>query len=584
MFRLTLCASLLVMLVASCDFPRTPYQGQPASPDDSPADGASPDGPPKGPSGPALLFPATNAYTGVVAQGTITRFAWKAGRSDPRGLTYHLDISPDRTFTIATQSYTTTTTEQSIDLNPAFGNSAPPVGRRLYWRVNECLGTDCSPYTTRVLNFSRSDRDFNGDGYADLLIGAPYGTTGVAQVFFGAGSGIDTISDGTLTRVGSSGDTFGISVASASDFNGDGYCDVLVGASLAGAGGGAYVYLGGAGATFDTMADWTSLGSASAQLGHSVSSAGDVNGDGFSDLIVGAFSSGAGGGNAGQAFVFLGGTSPDNVADATITGAAGDRMGIAVAGVGDVNNDGMDDILVAGIVQGTPGAAYLRYGNRSSVLSVDGVTLRGANNDDAFGQSLAGAGDLNGDGYADFIVGAPGRDPAGSAYVFLGATALAPAMYVLNGTTAGDSFGFAVSAAGDVNGDGFADVIVGASNNDDGGANAGSAYVYFGGASFDTTPDGKVVGASSESFGTSVGRAGDVDGDRFPDIIVGTDAPTQGRAYVYRGGAGTQLNPVVDYIFTGTVAGNGFGVSVASARPRPSPPPRGFAQCAAKKT
>ena len=166
-------------------------------------------------------------------------------------------------------------------------------------------------------------------------------------------------------------------------------------------------------------------------FGISVSGAGDVNGDGFADVIVGAYLNDAGGGNAGRAYVYYGGPAADAVADLTLTGeAAGDEFGISVSGARDVNGDGFADVIV------------------------------GANLNDA------------------------GGGEAGRAYVYYGGPgADAVADLTLTGEAAGDQFGYSVSGAGDVRGDGFADVIVGASLNDAGGLFAGRAYVYYGGPS-----------------------------------------------------------------------------------------------------
>ena len=126
---------------------------------------------------------------------------------------------------------------------------------------------------------------------------------------------------------------------------------------------------------------------------------------------------------------------------------------------------------------------------------------------------------------------------------------------ILIGESVGDYFGFSVSTAGDVNGDGFSDVIVGAYTNDAGGTDAGRAYIFFGGASMDNTADVTLTGASDEDkFGTSVSTAGDVNGDGYFDVIVGANyndagGSDAGSAYIYLGGAG--MDDVADLILTG---------------------------------
>ncbi|HEX9658066.1 MAG TPA: integrin alpha, partial [Bacteroidota bacterium] len=377
------------------------------------------------------------------------------------------------------------------------------------------------------------------------------------------------------------GDVFGFSVASAGDVNGDGYSDIIIGAYLNDAGGTdagrAYIYFGGA--IINNVADVILTGHAATDVfGYSVAGAGDVNGDGYSDVIVGAYGSDSGAFNAGRAYLFLGGSSMNNVADVTFTGvAANDNLGFSVAGAGDVNGDGYSDVIVAAHRNDAGGVdagrAYVYFGGSSMDNTVD-VTLTGAAAGDQFGVSVASAGDVNGDGFADVIVGGflndTGGADAGRAYIFHGGGSMDNiADVTLTGAAAGDFFGFSVASARDVNGDGYSDVIVGAYLNDAGGADAGQAYLYLGGPSMDNTADATFTGAAAgDFFGVSVASAGDVNGDGYPDIIVGAQwndagGADAGRAYMYLGGP--QLDNIVDAIFTGTGISNRFGRSVASA-------------------
>ena len=425
--------------------------------------------------------------------------------------------------------------------------------------------------------------DFNGDGYADVIVGAAgndAGGSGAGRVYiyFGAPGGtINTTADGILTGAAAS-DGFGDSVASAGDVNGDGYTDVIVGApGSASSAGRAYIYLGGPGASFDTTADSVIASVAGDVLGKSVASAGDVNGDGYADVVVGAIGNDAGGLNAGRAYVYFGGSGGtfDPVADGTLTGAAGgDAFGI-VSSAGDVNGDTYDDIIVGAVSNdagGTnAGSAYVYLGGAGATFNstADG-TLVGAGTATQLGKSVASAGDVNMDGYADVVVGAP-TTGAGSAYVYLGgagATFNSTADGTLTGAATGDQFGFSVAPAGDVNGDGYADIVVGA--NTAGAEGAGRAYVYLGGpgGTFNATADGTLVGAiAGDGFGVSVSSAGDVNSDDYDDVVVGalnndaggTDA---GRAYLYLGGEGITFNAAVDGTLTGAAAGDRFGQSV----------------------
>jgi hypothetical protein len=395
--------------------------------------------------------------------------------------------------------------------------------------------------------------DMNGDGYADVIVGAPLNDTGAsdggrALVFFG-GPGADDVPD--LTLIGTSAtELLGYSVASAGDFNGDGFDDVIVGAPFNDTGGAnigrAYIFFGGPNP--DAIADITFTGVAPGdEFGYSVASAGDVNGDGYGDLIVGAPLNDAAGLDAGRAYVFYGGPATDNLIDITVTGAtAGDGFGTAAASAGDFNGDGYGDFAAGApyndVIGVDAGAAYLYFGGPGEDASVD-LTFNGAVAGDQFGFSLDNAGDVNGDGFGDLLVGAPLNDTAGAnagrAYVFYGGPlADNVADLTLSGAVAGDQFGNAVARAGDANADGFADLIVGAPFNDAGGTNAGRAYVFFGAAAPNTVADITITGVvGSDELGLAVAGAGDVNGDGFAEVVTGAPGndiggANAGRAYV----------------------------------------------------
>ena len=376
-------------------------------------------------------------------------------------------------------------------------------------------------------------------------------------------------------------DEFGKSVSSAGDVNGDGYADVIVGAPRNDAAGpdagSVYVYFGGPGA--DATADLTLTGSAGSDaFGSRVSDAGDMNGDGYGDVIVGAPGNGAGGSGAGRAYVYFGGPAPDGTADLTFTGAAvGDQLGSSVSSAGDVNGDGYSDVIVGAYFNDAGGVdagrAYVYFGGPGADAVAD-LTFTGTAATEQFGVSVSRAGDLNADGYADLIVGAAMSDAggadAGRAYVYFGGpipNALPD--LVLNGEAAGDQLGLSVSAAGDVNGDGFGDLIVGAYLNDSGGLAAGRAYVYHGGPAMDAVPDLVLTGvAAVDFFGVSVAGVGDVNQDGYDDVVVGAmgnDAggPQSGRAYLYYGGPGADTQ--ADLTLATNVINGSLGRAVAGA-------------------
>ena len=377
------------------------------------------------------------------------------------------------------------------------------------------------------------------------------------------------------------GDTFGGAVAPAGDLNGDGFADFIVGAYQCDAGGldagRAYVYYGGR--PLDAKPDLYLTGEAPGDLfGVSVASAGDVNHDGFPDLIVGAHENDAGGANAGRAYIYLGGPRADSKPDFILTGeAAGDAFGYSVASAGDMNGDGNADVIVGAYENSAKGSgagrAYVFFGG-PGMDNVPDLVLTGETAGDYFGISVSSAGDVNGDKYGDVIVGAYQSDfggiDAGRAYVFFGGPRPddRPDL-ILTGAAAGDAFGFSVASAGDVNKDGFGDMIVGAYHNDAGGADAGRAYIYLGGPRPDARADLVLTGdAPGDAFGFSVAPAGDVNGDGFSDVIVGAygnDAggSAAGRAYVYFGG--TVLDAVSDFTFTGEASLDNLGYAVSGA-------------------
>jgi len=295
-------------------------------------------------------------------------------------------------------------------------------------------------------------------------------------------------------------------------------------------------------------------------FGWSVSGAGDVNGDGFSDLIVGARDDNFGGVDNGSARVLSG-------VDGSILynfygDSSYDRFGWSVSGAGDVNADGFDDFIV-GARNNRSGASR---GSARVFSGIDGSILYnfvGDSPDDLFGESVSGAGDVNGDGFADFIVGAWGDDNngsrSGSARVFSGIDG--SVLYNFDGESANELFGYSVSGAGDVNGDGFADLIVGALR-DDRNNQTGIARVFSG-------ADGSVLydfdsGSFVDGFGNAVSGAGDINGDGFDDFIVGArfddaNGEDSGSAKVFSGVDGSVL-----YNFEGS-AGEIFGASVDGA-------------------
>ena len=383
-----------------------------------------------------------------------------------------------------------------------------------------------------------------------------------------------------ISPIGSVGDQLGASVAPAGDFNGDGYADVVVGAPTNDAGGTdagqVYIYLGNPAAS--TLAPLVFTGEAAGDVfGRSVASAGDMNGDGYPDIVVGAPANDAGGADAGRAYVYFGGPNPSNFPGLIMTGlAAGDNFGAAVSSAGDVNSDGYADVIV-----GAPGNDFGGV-NAGQIYVYFGAPfpnniyhwgLSGSAGD-AFGSSVASAGDVNGDGFGDVIVGAPnngaGGAGAGRAYVYLGnaaGTINGVPDFTFTGAAAGDAFGTCVASAGDVNRDRFPDLIVGAPDNDAGGSSAGRAYVYFGPG---LLPGGALLltgEAAYDRFADTAASARDVNGDGYGDLIVGAHSNAAGGFFagrIYVYLGSASPDGIADLTLTGMV-NSGSGYSVASA-------------------
>src|SRR5439155_1264922 len=270
---------------------------------------------------------------------------------------------------------------------------------------------------------------------------------------------------------------FGYSVATAGDVNGDGYSDVIVGAYQFTNGqtfeGRAYIYLGSASGPA-TRAGWTAESDqATARVGRSVATAGDVNGDGYSDVIVGARDYNNGQTSQGRAYVYLGSASGPSTTYAWNgeSNQASALFGYSVATAGDVNGDGYSDVIVGAVLydngQADEGRAYVYLGSASGLAAAPAWTAESNQAGAQFGWSVATAGDVNGDGYSDVIVGAPYYDNpqtnAGRAFVYLGSSSgLAPSYAWSDGTNQLSAlYGYSVATAGDVNGDGYSDIIVG---------------------------------------------------------------------------------------------------------------------------
>ncbi len=414
--------------------------------------------------------------------------------------------------------------------------------------------------------------DINDDGIADVLIGAPRDdvndkfNVGRCYVIFGGSHLTGTISHSDINQPGGvdgivisgiqESDSTCRSARTAGDINGDGIDDLLIGAYGAdfaystGGPGAAYIIYGSSGLSGDVnlsnlngpggvegVTINNSSGSFSDQFGWSVSSAGDINSDGMTDIIIGAIAADNSEGDvSGQAFIIFGGddfpgvfdlstlNEPESPAGITINGInAGDRVGNSVSHAGDVNDDGIDDIIVGANRANAnseidSGQSYIIYGdmNLPGVIELsalnqpgdnaNGILINGFNEDYQSGFVVSTAGDINGDGIDDVLVGAPEagildeisgifRLRAGESYIIFGDTDLPDIVelsalgqpggsngVIIRGVTAFDYSGYSLSNVGDVNQDGMDDLIIGAFgvNASNEQPNTGQSYIIFG--------------------------------------------------------------------------------------------------------
>lgn len=408
--------------------------------------------------------------------------------------------------------------------------------------------------------------DVNGDGYADIVVGAPgYGElhpgvdNGAVLVYTGSPSGIST--DPFWMAIGDPLSRLGWRVCSPGDVNGDGFSDIAAGSEN-----GSEtvrtesVFLGSAD-TMSTVPEWANYEYNRRNVSMGAANIGDVNDDGLCDLLLTDYRLDS---RSGYVSIVQAVPSPQgNLAAEWSVASDGAAFGSALAGAGDVDGDGYYDLLVGDYLSNdtgeAAGSASLFRGRDGGLEAAPDWRVNGTEPFSWFGYSVDWAGDINSDGFDDVIVGAPrysgAVDGGGRALVFYGSPQGLPATpsWTAYGETAGGNFGSCVARAGDVNGDGYGDVIIAAYLDDSAGPDAGSVRVYLGtDQGLNGIPGWEASGEQpGDEFGFSAACAGDVNHDGYSDIIVGAPgvdivrARDAGRAYLYLGSPDGLTGPAV---------------------------------------
>lgn len=411
------------------------------------------------------------------------------------------------------------------------------------------------------LGFSvASAGDVNGDGYSDVLAGAPYydqgeNDEGAAFLYYGSANGLNPLP--YLLESNQADAAMGYAVSSAGDINGDGFSDVAIGAPHYDNGqndeGVVFVHLGSAKGIKPNPVAVLERNQPEAHFGSSLTPGGDINADTYSDLIAGAGEFDQGQLNEGAAFVFYGSQSGINANQSTMLeiNQAMAKFGSSVAGAGDVNADGFSDVLVGAPFfdqgEADEGGAFLYMGSAQGLTNIP-TLIQGNQPNAHMGSALAGAGDLNGDDFSDIIIGAPHYDKQysdqGLVGIHFGSAAGISSSLEITGNQMEENFGRSVACAGDVNGDGYADIMVGSRFQGKGLANEGVATLYTGFAGgINTKPLSVLKGNQANAFlGQSLASAGDVNGDGFSDIVIGAHLydhgqNNEGAVMIWHGGA-----------------------------------------------
>jgi hypothetical protein len=417
--------------------------------------------------------------------------------------------------------------------------------------------------------------DVNGDGIPDALIAAPswdlnsdtLGTGAVYIVYGGREGGSISLSEADATYTGIvKYDAAGTSATISGDVNGDGIDDLVVSSPYAendpnqlSSGTVSVVYGPLAGQHSLSEADVQIWGEAGGDnLAFATSLVGDIDGDGFGDLVISSVSHDSPSTDGGRVYLFYGpltGKFSASEADATFDGSASfDKAGYSVAAAGDLNKDGMTDLIIGAPEYGDAGGAFCFLAPFSGHYSLSDAdfSLTSTEAGAAFGRVVANAGDVNNDGNPDLMVSAPfsdegGQEDAGAVYLFLGpiteSRSTAEADASMYGEGLSDQAGYSAAPAGDLNNDGYDDLLIGAISDESSRVQLNAAYIEYGpltGPYSLSQAGARIFSQEPYRVGRSVSGLGDFDDDGYDDIIVGVpdrvdDNDSNGSAHIFRG-------------------------------------------------
>ena len=484
-----------------------------------------------------------------------------------------IEFCRDRACTMRIGSLQTASTMPDLNIHVP---TAPLPRGVVYWRARS-TGTPMSTSATWwfVVASNRNSQtqsrtgtvlDVNGDGLVDLAVAAPAAMAGSGRVhvFHGTAAGLATTPSVSINAPDAMSG-FGTAIVDAGDVNGDGYSDVIVTAPEAASGAGrAYVFHGSpTGLSATPATTLAGLDGAGAHFAAHVASL-DANGDGYSDAALTAMPGTAGNEN-GRVYVFYGGPSglSPNAGDAINAGLPGNRFAASIA-AGDFNGDGASELAIGEPGNANGGTVYVYNGSQRSpgapvFTSGYAFTVDAVAPGDRLGESIAFAGDMNGDGRSDLVVGSPGYNGgAGHVSVYVSPTLMPP--FLEFSGTAGEALGTSVAYVGDLDGDGGDDL---ASANPAAGSLAGTVAILMA-----TGTRGPVVAGpdgGTGGFGGALTRLGDIDRDGFDELAVGAEGvnAAAGRVYVFPGGA-SGVSSTATVRIDGSDGANGrFGRAIA---------------------